>query len=110
MAVWICGAISGGHINPAVTLALAVWRDFPWRKVPSYIFAQVLGAFVGAAIVYGNYFHAIDIYEGQGIRTLKTANLFASYPVSLHLFFQKASSSPCCTLAPIHDQHFSFLL
>jgi aquaglyceroporin related protein len=84
MGVWVCSGISGGHINPAVTLALAVWRDFPWRKVPAYIFAQVLGAWCGAAIVYGNYFHAIDIYEGgQGIRTMKTAGLFASYAVSI---------------------------
>jgi aquaglyceroporin related protein len=65
-----------------VTLALATWRGFPWRKVPGCIIAQVLGALVGAAIVYGNYFHAIDIVEGgRRIRTLKTAGLFGTYAV-----------------------------
>jgi len=79
--VWACAGISGGHINPAVTLALATWRGFPWKKVPAYIFAQLTGGFFGAAIVYLNYFHAIDIYEGPGVRTLKTAGLFAAYPL-----------------------------
>jgi len=79
LAVWVSGGISGGHVNPAVTLALATWRDFPWKKVPAYIFAQLMGGLVGTAIVYANYFHAIDIVEGNGIRTLKTAGLFSTY-------------------------------
>ena len=46
------------------------------------MFSQLLGGIVGAAIVYGNYFHAINIFEGgSSIRTLKTAGLFAVYPV-----------------------------
>jgi aquaglyceroporin related protein len=83
----VCGGVSGAHINPAVTLALATWRDFPWKKVPIYIAAQMLGAMVGAAIIYGNYSHAIDVVEG-GQRTLKTAGIFATYPVW--------HSQPCC--------------
>ncbi|KAG6827462.1 hypothetical protein H0H92_011701 [Tricholoma furcatifolium] len=82
LGVWVSGGISGGHINPAVTLALATWRKFPWKKVPVYMFAQLMGALVGAAIVYANYFHAIDIFEGgRGVRTLKTAGLFGTYPL-----------------------------
>ncbi|KAF9011828.1 aquaporin-like protein [Cyathus striatus] len=80
MGVWASGGISGGHINPAVTLALATWRGFPWKKVPIYIFAQLMGGLAGGALVYANYFHAIDIFEGgQGIRTQATASLFSTY-------------------------------
>src|SRR5450759_416100 len=55
MGIYIAGRISGGHLNPAVTLTLAVFRGFPWRKVIPYTVAQVAGAFVGAAIVFWNY-------------------------------------------------------
>ncbi|KAF8803370.1 aquaporin [Phlegmacium glaucopus] len=80
LGVWISGGISGGHINPAITLGMAVWRGFPWRKVPGYIFAQLLGGIFGAAMVYGNFIHAIDIVEGgHDIRTRATASLFATY-------------------------------
>ncbi|KAF8892960.1 aquaporin-like protein [Infundibulicybe gibba] len=80
LGVWVSGGISGGHINPAVTLTLATWRGFPWKKVPSYIFAQLMGGLVGAALVYANYIHAFDIVEGgRNIRTLKTAGIFSTY-------------------------------
>jgi glycerol uptake facilitator protein len=52
VAVYISGGVSGAHINPAVTLALAVKRDFPWKKVLPYIIAQMIGAFLGAAAVF----------------------------------------------------------
>lgn len=66
-----------------MTLALATWRGFSWKKVPGYILAQFMGGLVGAALVYANYFHAIDIFEGgRGVRTLNTAGLFSTYAVS----------------------------
>src|SRR3984893_888095 len=52
VAIYTTGSVSGCHANPAVTLALAVYRKFSWRKVIPYCVAQVVGAFVGAAIVY----------------------------------------------------------
>ncbi|KAF8639161.1 hypothetical protein AX17_001649 [Amanita inopinata Kibby_2008] len=94
LGVWVSLGISGGHINPAVTLAFATWRGFPWKKVPYYIFAQLMGGLVGAALVYANYFHAIDIFEGgRGVRTLKTAGLFSTYALdymtSVSCFFSE---------------------
>ena len=52
MGVYISGGISGGHLNPAVTLALAVTKKFPWRKVPTYFLGQYLGSFFASVVVY----------------------------------------------------------
>jgi aquaglyceroporin related protein len=81
LGVWASAGISGGHVNPAVTLAMASVRGFPWKKVPFYILAQLLGGICGAGIVYANYYHAINLYEGgAGIRTISgTGDLFATY-------------------------------
>ena len=51
--VYAFGHIGGNHINPAVTLGLAVSGKFPWSQVPAYIAAQVVGAVVGAAAIIG---------------------------------------------------------
>lgn len=51
--VYALGHISGNHINPAVTLGLAVTGQFPWSRVPAYIAAQVVGATAGAAAILG---------------------------------------------------------
>ena len=63
IAIYVTGAVSGTHANPAVTLALALYRGFPWRKVPSYAAAQVLGGFLGAAVVYQMFGPVIDHYN-----------------------------------------------
>lgn len=55
LAVYISGDISGGHFNPAVTIANAIRGTFSWRLVPGYIIAQVLGAMFGALLVYLQY-------------------------------------------------------
>jgi len=81
LGVWISAGISGAHINPAITLGLAFWGKFSWKKVPFYILAQVAGGFVGAASAYGQYLQPINIYEGGHTkRTIQTASLFASFP------------------------------
>ena len=75
--------ISGGHINPAVTVALATLGKFPWKKVPLYLLAQYLGAFLGSAIVFLVYWDAIVFYEHDrgGYRvTPDTAAIFGTYP------------------------------
>jgi glycerol uptake facilitator-like aquaporin len=54
-AIITCGATSGGHFNPAITICFATWQGFPWKKVPYYIFAQIFGAFVAGLILVGQY-------------------------------------------------------
>jgi glycerol uptake facilitator protein len=54
--IYVAGTISGAHLNPAVTLAMAATKRMPWAKVPHYILAQFLGAFAGAAIVFAVYY------------------------------------------------------
>ena len=66
LGIYVAGAISGAHINPAVTLAFAVRGKFPWSKVLPYWGAQVAGAFVAAAILY-------FVYQGALVNSL-TAN------------------------------------
>jgi glycerol uptake facilitator protein len=88
--VYVAGGVSGAHINPAVTLALAVKRAFPWRKVLPYWVAQLLGAFVGAALVYLVYHQAIASFEaannitrgtlGGTADSTPTFSIFATFP------------------------------
>src|SRR6202021_3945854 len=55
MGIYVAGKISGAHLNPAVTVAVAAFRGFPWIKVIPYSIAQIAGAFVAAALVFWNY-------------------------------------------------------
>lgn len=52
MAVYAVGRVSGAHLNPAVTIALAAIGSFPWADVPGYLAAQMIGAMLGAALVW----------------------------------------------------------
>lgn len=82
--VYVAGGISGAHINPAVTLAFAVRRTLPWRKVLPYMLAQVVGAFVAAALVYATYVWAIDAFNAEAgvgrTESLDTFAIFATFP------------------------------
>ena len=79
--VWVAGGVSGAHLNPAVTLGFAVRRNFPWRKVVPYWFAQVLGAFVGAALVFLVYHWAINAYDLAAHTPKSAGNALASYSI-----------------------------
>jgi MIP family channel proteins len=83
MGVYASAGISGAHLNPAVTLAVAVHRGFPWRKVLPYWAAQMAGAFAGAAVTFVTYREAFDHFDG-GVRQVTgahaTAGIFATYP------------------------------
>ncbi len=67
VAIFLTGAISGAHLNPAITLAFAVFTEFPFRRVPGYIAAQFAGAFVAAAclfLLFGGSITAFEAREG----------------------------------------------
>lgn len=63
IAIYVTGAVSGTHANPAVTLSLTLFRGFSWRKVLPYCLAQIAGGFAGAALVYLNFAPVIDHYN-----------------------------------------------
>jgi glycerol uptake facilitator protein len=79
MGICVAGRVTGAHLNPAVTLTLAVFRDFPWRKVAPYTAAQVAGAFCGAALVYFNYYPAFDKFD-PGRELQQSVGVFATFP------------------------------
>lgn len=69
-----------------------------------------MGGLVGAALVYANYFHAIDIFEGgQGVRTLKTASLFSTYAVCILICPENCHRLYDDVLARLYDSCILFL-
>ncbi|MEU7722884.1 MIP/aquaporin family protein [Streptomyces tibetensis] len=86
LGIYVAGGVSGAHINPAVTLAFAVRRKFPWVKVLPYWASQVVGALAGAALVYAVYHDAIDAFDAAfkgpktDGKTLASFSIFATFP------------------------------
>jgi MIP family channel proteins len=83
MGCYVCAGVTGAHLNPAVTLALAVHRRFPWSKVVPYSLAQIAGAFVASMVVFATYHEALTAFDG-GVRQVVgehgTAGIWATYP------------------------------
>ena len=83
LGVYTAAGVSGAHLNPAVTIALAVHRAFPWSKVVPYSIAQIAGAFAASALVFATYREALAAFDG-GVRAVEgataTAGIFATYP------------------------------
>ncbi len=77
MGIYLSGTVSGAHLNPAVTLALAATGRFPWSKLPHYVAGQMVGAFLGAAGVFGVYYAKWIEYDPA---LEKTAGIFATSP------------------------------
>jgi glycerol uptake facilitator protein len=68
VGVYSVNAISGAHLNPAVTLAMAAIANLPWEQVPIYIAAQMIGAFLGAVIVWLAYLPHWAVTEDKGAK------------------------------------------
>jgi MIP family channel proteins len=83
MGCYVAAGVTGAHLNPAVTIALAVHRKFPWDKVGPYLAAQFAGAIVASAVVYVTYYEALNAFD-SGVRQVTgpqgTAGIWATYP------------------------------
>ncbi len=78
LGVYTAGRVSGAHLNPAVTLALAIFKGFEWRKVLPYSLAQTAGAFVAALIVRWNYSEVLNKLDPG--HTIKSQGIFSTLP------------------------------
>lgn len=78
LGVYVAARISGAHLNPAVTVALAAFKEFSWRKVAPYIAAQTAGAFIAALIVRWNYSEILAKVDPG--HTIKTQGVFSTLP------------------------------
>jgi glycerol uptake facilitator protein len=77
MGIYIAGKTTGAHLNPAVTITLAAFRGFPWRKVLPYCIVQIAGAFVAAGLVFWNY-HPAFLKADPALD--HTAGIFTTFP------------------------------
>ncbi|WP_372973773.1 MIP/aquaporin family protein [Muriicola sp.] len=85
VGVVVAGPYSGAHINPAVTVGLAVAGAFEWADVPSYLLAQLLGAMIGATLIWIMYKDHFDITEDKGVKlgVFSTIPAIRNYPSNI---------------------------
>lgn len=106
LGVYVAGALTGAHINPAVTLAMAVRRQFPWSKVPWYWLAQVIGAFIAAAILYVEY--STGFYSVEKAGHITRGSLASAGQASV--FFTSPHTALGGTVVPIGTAFFDEVL
>lgn len=78
LGIYVAARVSGAHLNPAVTVALALFQGFSWRKVAPYIAAQTAGAFIAALLVRWNYSEALALVDPG--HTIKSQSVFSTLP------------------------------
>ena len=85
LAISATASISGAHLNPAITIALASVRDFPWKKVGPFMIAQLLGAIVAGGVNFTLYHDSIAQFEAANnivrgtVESIKSASAFGEY-------------------------------
>jgi glycerol uptake facilitator protein len=94
LGIYVAGRISGAHLNPAVTLALALFQGFPWRRVTPYVAAQMAGAFVAALLVRWNYSEVLAEFDPG--HTIKSQGVFSTLPGN--------GTAPVSDLGALRDQ------
>jgi glycerol uptake facilitator protein len=84
MAVYAVGRFDGAHLNPAVTLGLAVIGVTKWGDVPIYLAGELVGAFIGACLVYAHYSHHFKETEDPGLKlaVFSTGPAIRNYPLN----------------------------
>jgi glycerol uptake facilitator protein len=87
MAVYAVGRFDGAHLNPAVTLGLAVIGATQWSDVPQYLAGEFVGAFIGALLVYAHYSHHFKETEDPGLKLA----VFSTGPAIRHYAFNVVS-------------------
>jgi aquaglyceroporin related protein, other eukaryote len=80
VGIYIAGGISGAHLNPAISIMLYIYRGFPLRKVPIYMFAQILGAFLAGLIAFDLFQKDIIAFGGSDLANSGTLASFITYP------------------------------
>ncbi|WP_137147373.1 MIP/aquaporin family protein [Mycolicibacterium sp. CR10] len=94
LGIYVAGRISGAHLNPAVTVALALFQGFPWRKVAPYICAQTAGAFIAALVVRWNYSEVLAKFDPG--HTIASQGVFSTLPGN--------GTAPVTDLGALRDQ------
>ncbi|KAG9237946.1 aquaporin-like protein [Amylocarpus encephaloides] len=80
IGIYIAGGISGAHLNPSISIMLSLYRGFPFRRLPLYILAQLLGAFIAALVAFGIYQNDIIHFGGASLGDGGTLSSFITYP------------------------------
>lgn len=99
-AIITCASTSGGHFNPAITICFAIWQGFPWRKVPHYIFSQILGAFIAGLLMMGMYHQQLSEFE----TSLRAAGHTGS------MVFNGGPASVLCSIPNTNQTNLGYLV
>ncbi|KAB8345953.1 hypothetical protein FH972_023005 [Carpinus fangiana] len=108
-AIIVCAPTSGGHFNPAVTICLAVWQGFPWKKVPYFIFSQIFGSFMAGMMLMGMYHEQLSEFAAR-TTAAGEGTVFNGGPASVLVSFPNANQTNLGYLVLIEFFVCSFII